>query len=551
MSLEGPCTPGRSAILLLVAALAGCFERPAPDDPLVATYAGGEVRQSDLDAWRSFLGRERRDGGRIGLDTLERHVVMRTLAAEAVALGLEDEATTRLRIRRAVDERLGGMLHDAVLGSIAVSEGEIADYLRAHRAELEKPERRVVSFIFRRTEPGQEDVVRRDLEAVRRRLLAGGDFATLAAEASDSPSRFRGGRLGTVRQGQLPAALDRALFTLQRGELTEVLATGAGLALLRCDDILPAYTMESLEARRRIVSHLRRPLFETAWADLVERLTAGRIEQDLGVLRDPAADADAVVSRFGDDTLTRAEAELFLDPELVGDPAATDDLAGILQRFAHNSLLAAEARRRRLHEEPERVRELTWVRLEELARVLLRRKVDPLMPEATEALLRQHYGERAEAYRLPGRYHLRVARRPYATGGPAEAYRAFAALVEGVRDGSLSLEEVTGAETRWYARSEVVGWGPILLRAVDDLEPGEVTDPIQEAEQMWVVELVEREPGRRRDFEEVRSAVATGFARAHRQRLIRQVLHWTLASARLERQEPVGYGSAANENGED
>jgi hypothetical protein len=90
---------------MVAAASLGCSREPS--DPVLATFAQGEVRQSDLDTWRSFLNpKGSSENRRLDFDSLERHVIMRTLAAEAIDAGLEEDPAIRLRVRQAVDERL-------------------------------------------------------------------------------------------------------------------------------------------------------------------------------------------------------------------------------------------------------------------------------------------------------------------------------------------------------------------------------------------------------------------------------------------------------------
>ncbi|MEZ5330551.1 MAG: hypothetical protein R2991_00550 [Thermoanaerobaculia bacterium] len=71
--------------------------------------------------------------------------------------------------------------------------------------------------------------------------------------------------------------------------MSDVVRTGAGFALLRCDRIFPAHTMESEEARHRVEQYFRKPRVDAAWNALVDELTGGRVDHDLGVLLDPAA----------------------------------------------------------------------------------------------------------------------------------------------------------------------------------------------------------------------------------------------------------------------
>jgi hypothetical protein len=169
--------------------------------------------------------------------------------------------------------------------------------------------------------------------------------------------------------------------------------------------------------------------------------------------------------------------------------------------------------------------------------VTLKRKVDAMMPAVGEGDLRRAYEERREAYRLPDRYLLHVLRRPYSPEAPGPVYRDLVAIGEAVRVGSASFEAAAGEETgpAWRLRSEVAGWGPTLLRTVGELQPGEITEPIQTDDELWVVQLVERERGRLQDLEAVRDRVTAAFERGHRRRLTQQVLQWTLAGAELER----------------
>lgn len=533
-----------AAPLVATLVLAGCPRRAEEPDPLLATFAGGEVRQSDLDTWRSFLNAKGRDGEWLGLDAVERHVVMRTLARQAIEAGLEEEPATRIRLKRALDERLAVLLHDEIVKSVEVPEALVDRYLEEHRSELDKPERRTVSFIFRRASGEGRDRARAELEAARERLLAGEDFAKVAVEVSESPSRLRGGLLGTVPAGKLPEQIDRVLFALDEGEVSDVIATGAGLALLRCDRVLPAHTMESEEARRRVERYFRRPGVEAAWDDLVTRLTEGRIHHDLEVLLDPAAGPEAVVSTFGSEKLTRAEARILLRPlgEAAVEEGAPEERAeALLDRFAVNALLAAEARRRHLDEQPERRKELEWVRIEQLSKEGLRWRVDPMLAEPGDEDLHHYYEDHADSYREPNRYLLRVLQRPHAADTLGEAYRELARLADGSRDGVPILAPDGGAVApAWHTRSEIAGWGLTVLRSVDQLEPGEVTEPIQEEGALWLIQLVERERGRLQDFSEVRSAVKRALQRQERRRINHQVLQWTLAAAGLHRspQEP-------------
>ncbi|MEZ5330550.1 MAG: peptidylprolyl isomerase [Thermoanaerobaculia bacterium] len=242
--------------------------------------------------------------------------------------------------------------------------------------------------------------------------------------------------------------------------------------------------------------------------------------------------------------MTKAEAEALLRP--LGDDTSEDEAfagraATLLDRFAVNALLAAEARRRGLDERPEKRRELEWVREEQLSKETLRWKVDPMMTEPDEEAIRGYYESHLDNYREPERYGLRVLQRPGSPEAIADGYRELANVRAAVRDGEPMIDTDGRVVARvWYSRSQVAGWGLTVLRSVDRLRPGEVTEPIQQGDALWLIQLVEREPGQLRDLSAVRGKVARAIEREERWRLDYQLLQRTLEAAALERPSEVG-----------
>ncbi|MCW5890677.1 MAG: peptidyl-prolyl cis-trans isomerase [bacterium] len=72
-------------------------------------------------------------------------------------------------------------------------------------------------------------------EEARAKALAGEDFGALAAEYSDGPGANSGGVFGTFKQGEMDPTLERAVFSLRPGEVSEVVRTGRGFFVLKVD----------------------------------------------------------------------------------------------------------------------------------------------------------------------------------------------------------------------------------------------------------------------------------------------------------------------------
>lgn len=67
---------------------------------------------------------------------------------------------------------------------------------------------------------------------LRRRVVNGEDFATVARQASASRNAPRGGVMGTFAQGVLGGGLDDFLFSAEVGDVSEPMLTGAGYQVL-------------------------------------------------------------------------------------------------------------------------------------------------------------------------------------------------------------------------------------------------------------------------------------------------------------------------------
>jgi len=119
---------------------------------------------------------------------------------------------------------------------IAVSEKDERTYYDAHPSEFEIPAEATVREIVIKAAGPERTAKLAAAEAVRARLTEpGADFAAIAAEVSDAGTKKAGGLLGTVKKGDLAAALDAAAFTLPVGEISQVIEADYGFHILKVD----------------------------------------------------------------------------------------------------------------------------------------------------------------------------------------------------------------------------------------------------------------------------------------------------------------------------
>jgi parvulin-like peptidyl-prolyl isomerase len=93
-------------------------------------------------------------------------------------------------------------------------------------------------------------------EALRQQLATGADFAQLARQHSDDPTRQWGGELDPAPLDKLPEWMRAPAAKLKPGQLSPVIETAEGYHLLKLDERVPAVKVPLGEARQGIYDSL-------------------------------------------------------------------------------------------------------------------------------------------------------------------------------------------------------------------------------------------------------------------------------------------------------
>jgi peptidyl-prolyl cis-trans isomerase C len=138
-----------------------------------------------------------------------------------------------------------------------VMDSEIRAYYDRNRDSFRQPEQVRASHILIKVdshwnEAGKAEA-RRKIEDIRKKVLEGQDFASLARTYSEDATGPKDGDLGYIRQGQVMKPFEEALFSLKTGEVSGVVETRLGYHLIKAVDRKPEMTIpfESLKDRLR------------------------------------------------------------------------------------------------------------------------------------------------------------------------------------------------------------------------------------------------------------------------------------------------------------
>lgn len=122
-----------------------------------------------------------------------------------------------------------------------------------------------------------------EANSIRKSLILGKDFATVAKEKSLSLDSQNGGDLGLFSRGQLPKEFEETVFKLNPGEISEVVQSPYGFHLFTISARLPARQMTFDEAMPRIRNELlqeKRDQFYREWMDTLRREAKIRIFEE-------------------------------------------------------------------------------------------------------------------------------------------------------------------------------------------------------------------------------------------------------------------------------
>jgi parvulin-like peptidyl-prolyl isomerase len=205
---------------------------------------------------------------------------------EQFQAALRQEGMTLEDLRRSIERRMliERVQQVEVLQKLSITEEEARAYYAAHQDRFRTPATvtlREILVAVPETKPearaAAEAEARARAETARRRIAAGEDFAAVAAELSDAPSKANGGLVGPIAVAELAPALVEALDTLQPGQVSEPIRTGRGFHIVKLESRSPAAVRPFEEVRDEIADRVFEERRREALQKYLERLRAQAI----------------------------------------------------------------------------------------------------------------------------------------------------------------------------------------------------------------------------------------------------------------------------------
>ncbi|MCI0400450.1 MAG: SurA N-terminal domain-containing protein [Gammaproteobacteria bacterium] len=202
-----------------------------------------------------------------------RDIAFAIISAEPIRATIEvtDDALNRYYEEHAIQfttpEQVRIAYIDLSLNDLAkavdVNEDELRAYYENRKADFAFEEQRSASYIVVQIkEDASEDQVAEARNKATRLLdLAKGgvSFKTIAQEHSNDPGpAIEAGELGFFGRGVMDPVFEKAVFSMQPGEISDPVRTPFGFHIIKLEEIKPARTLPFEEVREQVVQHYRK-----------------------------------------------------------------------------------------------------------------------------------------------------------------------------------------------------------------------------------------------------------------------------------------------------
>ena len=147
-------------------------------------------------------------------------------------------------------------------GAPKISDAELQAYYNAHQKDYSTADQVKVRHILIKEAPGADAKTDAETKAkaedVLKQVKAGGNFAELAKKYSDDPgSKDTGGELGFIQHGVTVPEFDKAAFSLNPGQTSDLVKTQFGYHIIQTEEKQTAHTKPLAEVKEQITGILQ------------------------------------------------------------------------------------------------------------------------------------------------------------------------------------------------------------------------------------------------------------------------------------------------------
>lgn len=232
---------------------------------VLAGFDGGAVTAG---VFRAYLERGQQNVAGLDIATLRQH--LEVFGKAAVVAAKKERDLLKIKgyaagIKKATDEAIVKNYFELLYAGVTATDAETESYYREHPEANRRPAQ--VELLQIRTATKEE------ADEAYARLKKGEDFESVAVLfAQTAVERQKAGRVGLVREGELPDPLGSTVFSLNLMEISQPYAERFGYFIFQVLRKIPAKELSLQERKAEIGAELLQRKKEQAFSDTLARL---------------------------------------------------------------------------------------------------------------------------------------------------------------------------------------------------------------------------------------------------------------------------------------
>jgi peptidyl-prolyl cis-trans isomerase C len=169
--------------------------------------------------------------------------------------------------------------YEKLLGAIEVNDAEAKAFYNENKEDFNTPEQVKASHILIKVAPTatpeEKAAAKAKIDGLLKQVKAGGDFAALAKENSDCPSKAKGGDLGFFDRSSMVKEFADAAFAMKVGQVSNVVETQFGYHIIKVTDRKEGGLTPFDKAKADIVKSFQDKKKSELFKQLIEKVKAG------------------------------------------------------------------------------------------------------------------------------------------------------------------------------------------------------------------------------------------------------------------------------------
>ena len=147
------------------------------------------------------------------------------------------------------------------INEVQPTDVEIEDFYRLHEEDYKEPEKvRARHILFRippKAKTSEIQAIQKKADMVLDLARKGENFAELARKYSEDSTASKGGDLGYFTRQDMVKPFSDAAFSLEKGEISDLVRTRFGLHIIKVEDIKPESIKPLAEVKERVIQSVK------------------------------------------------------------------------------------------------------------------------------------------------------------------------------------------------------------------------------------------------------------------------------------------------------